>query len=93
MTSSTARHNPQKNGAPTSVSSVAKIHADLLDRLARTLANLGRAKCLLRSAIEMGDATQYESAYCELEKLRADCSEIRLELAWRHAQQELAEQF
>lgn len=93
MTPTTARHNIQTNGSSCSVTSIAKFHADLLDRLAKTLANLGRARCLLRSAIEAGDATQYELAYFEVEKLRADCSEIRLELTWRHAQQELAEQF
>lgn len=93
MLPSTAQHKIETNRSSSSVTSIAKIHGDLLDRLARTLSSLGRAKSLLRSAIEAGDATQYEWAYFEVEKLRVDCSNIRVELEWRRAQNELAEQF
>lgn len=87
-------HDRQIDLPPSSsTSAIRKIHIDLLDRLAKTLANLSRAKRLLTSAIESGNAAQYKSTYFEVEKLRADCNEIRIELAWCHAQQEQANQF
>ena len=93
MTPLIAQHNTQTDLPSFPTTAVRKIYFELLDRLAKTLANLNRAKCLLSNAIENGNAVQYESTRFDVEKLRADCSDIRLELAWCHAQQDQPDQF
>lgn len=82
MTPSTA-HDRQADQSRYLISPASKIHTDLLDRLANTLAHLSRAQNLLRSAIENGDAAQYKPAYFEVERLRTDFSNIRIELERR----------
>jgi hypothetical protein len=66
--------------SPFPISAICKTRKDLLDRLAGTLASLGRATVELTSAVEDGDTTHSRSVQVAVERLRKDCSSIRAEL-------------
>ena len=81
-----AQHYSPGNQLPFSIDGVCMIRADILDRLAGIVANLGLAKLELASAFESGDFVRYESAQFEIETLQLDCSDARADLEHHRAQ-------
>ena len=73
-------------GPEYSMSVVCKTRADLLDRLAGAIQELGRAKLQLTDTFEEGKALNLESAQFEVFRLRDECTGIRLELEYHRAQ-------
>ena len=72
--------NARPASSPAAAGTVCKTRTDLLDRLARLLVDLGRAKFALAEALENGDRVQRHSAQFDITTLRQDCGRIRVEL-------------
>jgi len=67
------------------INSVCEIRANLLDRLANAVEQLGRAKLSLRQCVEERSFSSETFISGQVEKLRTDCGLIRAELEYHRA--------
>jgi len=85
MSQSIALHPTYTGRSPFPINATCKTRTDLLDRLAGTLASLGCATVELTSAVENGDTAHSRFVQIAVERLREDCSSIRVALRQHRA--------
>ncbi len=69
-----------------SMNAICRTRADMLDRLANILSNLGRVKLEIVRLAEAGDSAGYDIETWKAMQLRKDCHDIRFELEAHRAQ-------